>query len=113
MPSRSQRGLRPAGLVDYKPGMLKHNTYFDGGVQSIGFERHGTRQTVGVIDSGEYHFDTDGPERMAVISGELDIRFAGSGEWRTYAAGTSFEIAAKSGFDVRANLAAAYLCEFL
>ena len=29
--------------------MLKHNSYFDGGVQSVAFERHGRRATVGVI----------------------------------------------------------------
>jgi uncharacterized protein YaiE (UPF0345 family) len=93
--------------------MLKHNSYFEGGVQSIGFERHGRRHTAGVIDTGEYHFDTDAPERMTVVSGELGIRLTGSSDWVTYPAGTAFEIAAKSGFDVRAATPAAYLCEFL
>jgi purine/pyrimidine-nucleoside phosphorylase len=32
--------------------MLKHNAYFDGKVQSIGFERNGRRATAGVIDAG-------------------------------------------------------------
>jgi len=32
--------------------MLKHNTYFDGKVQSIGFERLGRKATVGVIAPG-------------------------------------------------------------
>ena len=32
--------------------MLKHNTYFDGKVQSVGFERNGIRATVGVIAPG-------------------------------------------------------------
>ena len=93
--------------------MLKHNTYFDGKVQSVGFERHGRRQTVGVIDAGEVHFDTDAPERMTIISGELVVRAAGASEWRVYPAGTAFEIAAKSGFDLRADRPVAYLCEFL
>jgi len=93
--------------------MLKHNSYFDGGVQSIGFERHGRRQTVGAIAAGEFHFDTAGAERMTVVSGELAVRFAGGSEWHSYPAGTAFEIAANSGFDVRAAVAAAYLCEFL
>ena len=93
--------------------MLKHNTYFNGQVQSIAFERHGRRATAGVIDTGEFHFDTATPERMIVISGELQIRFAGHSEYRSYPAGTSFEVAAKSGFDVRAELPSAYLCEFL
>jgi hypothetical protein len=93
--------------------MLKHNSYFEGKVQSVGFERNGRRHTVGVVDVGEFHFDTDGAERMTVVSGELAVRFAGSGDWRIYPSGTAFEIAAKSGFDVRANGPAGYLCEFL
>ena len=93
--------------------MLKHNTYFDGKVQSIGFERLGRRMTAGVIAPGEYHFGTDAPERMSVTSGELFVRGAAGGEWRSYPAGTAFEIAGKGGFDVRATAPAAYLCEFL
>jgi uncharacterized protein YaiE (UPF0345 family) len=97
--------------------MLKHNTYFEGKVQSVGFERNGRRATVGVIAPGEYHFGTDAPERMTVVSGELEARIGAAGGadavWRTYPAGTSFEVAAKSGFDVRAREPSAYLCEFL
>ena len=93
--------------------MLKHNSYFDGGVQSIGFERNGRRMTAGVIDRGSFHFDTGAPERMTVTSGELHVRTAGSAEWQRYPAGTSFEVPAKTGFDVRADAPSAYLCEFL
>ena len=93
--------------------MLKHNSYFDGKVQSIGFERLGRRMTAGVIDRGEYHFDTAAPERMTVVSGELMVRTPSDGEWRRYPVGTAFEIAAKSGFDVKAGEPSAYLCEFL
>ena len=92
--------------------MLKHNTYFEGKVQSVGFERNGRGHTVGVVDAGEFHFDTGGAERMTVVSGELWARLPG-GEWRAFPAGTSFEVGAKSGFDVRAAAPAAYLCEFL
>ena len=93
--------------------MLKHNTYFDGNVQSVGFERHGRKMTAGVIAPGEYHFGTDAPERMTVTSGELFARTDPKADWRGYPAGTAFEIAGKSGFDVRASEPAAYLCEFL
>ncbi|HKQ72058.1 MAG TPA: pyrimidine/purine nucleoside phosphorylase [Polyangiaceae bacterium] len=93
--------------------MLKHNTYFEGKVQSVGFERNGREQTAGVIDAGEFHFGTAAAERMTVISGELTIKLDGATEWKTYPAGTAFEVAAKSGFDVRAASPAAYLCEFL
>jgi uncharacterized protein YaiE (UPF0345 family) len=93
--------------------MLKHNTYFEGNVQSIGFERNGRRATVGVIAPGEFHFGTDAPERMTVVSGELEVKLQGEATWRAYAAGTSFEVPGKSGFDVRARQPSAYLCEFL
>jgi uncharacterized protein YaiE (UPF0345 family) len=92
--------------------MLKHNTYFDAKVQSVGFERNGRKQTVGVIAPGEYHFNTDAPERMTVVCGELHARLTG-GTWITYPAGTAFEIPGKSGFDVKAAAASAYWCEFL
>ena len=93
--------------------MLTHNAYFEGKVQSIGFARHGRRATAGVIDAGEFHFGTDAPERMTVVSGELHARLPGDAAWRAFPAGTSFEVPAKSGFDVRADAPAAYLCEFL
>jgi uncharacterized protein YaiE (UPF0345 family) len=92
---------------------LTHNSYFDGGVQSIGFSRNGLRATVGVIAPGSHHFGTDAAERMTVVSGTLRVKLDGS-DWLVYPAGTAFEIAAKSGFDVEAvGGPAAYLCEFL
>ncbi len=91
--------------------MLKHNTYFEGNVQSIGYDRHGRRMSVGVIAPGEYHFGTEAAERMTVVSGELEAKIGA--EWRTYPCGTAFEVSAKSGFDVRASHPAAYLCEYL
>jgi len=93
--------------------MLKHNTYFDGKVQSIGFERNGRRATVGVIAPGAFHFGTQASERMTIISGELAMKPDGGGAWQHYPAGTAFEIAGRSGFDVRATEPCAYLCEFL
>ncbi len=93
--------------------MLKHNSYFEGQVQSVGYERLGRRMTVGVIAPGEYHFGTDAPERMTVVSGELFARLPDGTDWRSFPAGTAFEIPGKSGFDVRSSQPSAYLCEFL
>jgi hypothetical protein len=93
--------------------MLTHNTYFDGKVRSVGFERNGRRATVGVVDAGEFHFGTEAPERMTVTSGELWARLPGDPAWRAFPAGTAFEVPGKSGFDVKAAAPAAYLCEYL
>jgi purine/pyrimidine-nucleoside phosphorylase len=93
--------------------MLKHNSYFDGQVQSVGFERNGLRATVGVIAPGQYRFNTAAAERMSVISGTLMAKLP-DGDWQSFPAGTYFEVPANSAFDVRAlGGAAAYLCEFL
>jgi len=93
--------------------MLKHNSYFEAKVQSVGFERNGRKATVGVVDVGEFHFGTDAPERMTVVSGELWAKLPGEATFRPFPAGTAFEVPAKSGFDVKAAAPAAYLCEFL
>lgn len=94
--------------------MLKHNSYYDGQVQSIGFTRNGLAATVGVIAPGAVHvFRTGAAERMSVTSGALRVRLAGE-EWTLYPAGTNFEVPAHGSFEVEAaGGAAAYLCEFL
>ena len=93
--------------------MLQHNSYFEGQVQSVGFERLGRRQSVGVIAAGSYHFGTDAAERMSVVGGALEVRIDGTDTFVLYASGTYFEVPAKSGFDVRVTAASAYLCEYL
>jgi uncharacterized protein YaiE (UPF0345 family) len=103
--------VRPSVLIGLT--MLKHNTYFDGKVQSVGFERNGRRHTVGAIDAGEFHFGTDGAERMSIVDGEVFVRIDGATEWTHYPAGTAFEVGQKSGFDIRAAAPAGYVCEFL
>ena len=91
---------------------LSHNTYFDDGVQSIGFARNDDRASVGVMDTGEYHFGTDAPERMTVVHGELVVKLPGA-DWQTFPAGTAFEVPGSSGFDLRVSAPTAYLCEYL
>lgn len=93
--------------------MLKHNTYFQGQVQSIGFSRVGRAQSVGVVDGGEHTFGTEAAERMTVIAGEFFAQLPGDETWRFYPAGTSFEIPAKSSFNVRCSSPTAYWCEYL
>jgi uncharacterized protein YaiE (UPF0345 family) len=93
--------------------MLKHNSYFDGKVQSVGYDRHGRRATVGVIAAGEFHFGTEAAERMSIVAGEVWAKLPGESVFRAFPAGTTFEVPSKSGFDVKVDAPAAYLCEFL
>ncbi len=90
-----------------------HNTYHDGGVQSLGFQPEGSRATVGVVQPGTYRFDTGAPERMTVVAGTLEVRLAAEGGWSTHPKGTVFEVPGNSSFEVRAASPSAYLCEFL
>lgn len=92
---------------------LQHTTYFDDAVQSIGFERDGARQSVGVMAAGEYHFGTDAPERMTVVSGELVVQLPGSEEWQAFGPGAAFDVPGASGFDLKVAAPTAYLCEYL
>ncbi len=94
--------------------MPKHNTYFEGNVQSIGFSQNGADKTVGVIDAGTYHFGTNAPERMTIVSGSAEVTLDGQTEAQTITAGNAFEVPGNSGFTICvANDATAYLCEFL
>mmetsp|Transcript_26747 Transcript_26747/g.39098 ORF Transcript_26747/g.39098 Transcript_26747/m.39098 type:complete len:96 (+) Transcript_26747:111-398(+) len=93
---------------------IQHNSYFDAGVQSLASERHGRKFSVGIISKGTYHFGTDAAERMSVISGLLKVKVDGTDdEWVSFPAGTNFEVASKSGFDVKAEVDTAYQCEYL
>jgi purine/pyrimidine-nucleoside phosphorylase len=92
---------------------ISHNSYFDGGVQSLGFETDSRRSTVGVISPGTFRFDTDAPERMTVVCGELAVLMPGESEWQVFGERSVFEIPGNSVFEVRASVPSAYLCEFL
>jgi uncharacterized protein YaiE (UPF0345 family) len=93
--------------------MIQHNSYFDGAVQSLGFERHGQKQSVGVLAPGSHHFGTDAPERMHIINGEVLIQLDGSGVTQHYPQGTAFEVPANSGFSITVKTPSAYWCEYL
>jgi uncharacterized protein YaiE (UPF0345 family) len=111
-PERVPAGLRRAGTVPAVSDTT-HHVYFDGGVQSLGFEPDGPRATVGIIQPGEYHFDTGAPERMTVVAGTLEVLLAGTGDWQTHPQGATFTVPGDSGFDVRVHAPSAYFCEFL
>ena len=93
---------------------LKANVYFDGDVTSHSLTHpNGTRQTVGIIRKGEYHFNTDAPERMDILAGACRVKLAGEKDWKTYNGGQTFHVAGKSGFDIAVdNGLAEYLCSF-
>ena len=93
----------------------KANVYFDGKVvsHSILFG-DGSRKTLGLIYPGEYHFGTDAAEEMAITDGACEVVLDGREETTGYAAGSAFQVPAKSGFTIRVRDGICqYVCSFL
>ncbi|MEH0671182.1 pyrimidine/purine nucleoside phosphorylase [Vibrio owensii] len=92
---------------------IKENSYFAGGVKSLGFNQQGQDVSVGVMLPGEYTFGTQAPERMSVVKGALIVKKAGDVDWVTYSSGEFFEVEGNSSFELQVKDATAYLCEYL
>lgn len=90
--------------------MIKHNSYFDEKVQSLGFEGKTQPVSVGVMEAGEYRFGTEAAERMQVISGELIVLLPDSDNWQSFTAGQSFDVPGNSAFDLKVPETTAYAC---
>jgi purine/pyrimidine-nucleoside phosphorylase len=92
----------------------KANIYFDGKVTSRTITMaDGAKKTLGIMLPGDYCFNTDAKELMEIISGSLQVQLPGSDEWRDYAAGTAFEVPAKSSFSLKVSTVTDYCCSFL
>jgi len=95
--------------------VAKANVYFEGRVVSHAIRfADGSRKTLGLIFPGTYHFGTDDAERMEITDGSCRVVPDGSASPGTYAAGTAFEIPAKSGFTITVGEGICqYVCSFL
>lgn len=92
--------------------MIQVNEYFEGKVKSLAVNAQNGKKTVGVMEPGEYEFDTQTKETITVVTGELSVYFAEYEEWEDFGPGASFEIPAQSKFKVKVSQETAYLCEF-
>src|SRR3954462_15353337 len=89
--------------------VTKANVYFDGKVVShtLLFP-DGTKKTLGLIYPGKFHFGTEKAERMQIVAGQCEVKLDGQTATNTYAGGQTFEVPAKSGFDIEVKSG---LCE--
>ena len=95
--------------------IAKANVYFDGKVVShtVLFP-DGSKKTLGLIYPGQYHFGTDKAERMEIVEGQCTVKLDGQSGTASYAGGQSFDVPAKSGFDIEVKSGIAeYICSFL
>lgn len=91
--------------------MISLNNYMDGKVKSLGFSKGTSDFSVGVLLAGQYQFNTEKEEHITVVTGPIDFLLPGK-DWKTIAAGETIVVAANVAFDLKADLAAAYLCEY-
>lgn len=95
--------------------LTKANIYFDGGVVShtVRFA-DGSRKTLGLIRPGTYHFGTQAPERMEIVSGACEVRLDGGEATTAYDAGKTFDVPGDSGFTITVKSGVCeYICSFL
>ena len=95
--------------------VAKANVYFDGKVvsHSLLFPDN-TKKTLGLIYPGKFHFGTDKAELMEIVAGQCVVTLDGQTAVKTYAAGQSFDVPAKSGFDIEVTSGLCeYICSFI
>ena len=93
----------------------KSNVFFDGKCVSHSvYFPDGSRKTVGVVLPGsQLTFNVGVPELMEITAGECQVRIAGEADFKTYAAGSSFNVAADSSFEIHTGAGAVdYVCSF-
>jgi purine/pyrimidine-nucleoside phosphorylase len=90
------------------------NIFFGGGVTSrTVLFADGTKKTLGIMQPGEYEFNTASPELMEILSGDLDVQLPGTTTWRTFKGGEYFEVGAGQRFGLRVRTVTDYCCSFL
>ena len=90
---------------------MKHSSYFDGKVQSLGLNTPDGYATAGVIEPGKYTFKTDSQEHMHVVAGTLKAKLPDAA-WQTFSKGQFFVVPARASFEVEAAADVAYLCYY-
>jgi len=90
--------------------MFKINSYYDGKVQSIGFEAPDGKASVGVMAVGEYEFSTSQKEIMKFTSGAFEVKLPGGCCFKQIGLNEPFEIAAGEKFQLKITEIASYIC---
>jgi len=90
---------------------MKHNSYFEGKVQSLAVGTTDGPAKVGVIVHCKYSFGTDCVEHMHIVAGTIKAKLPG-GDWQTFAQGQFFIVPANVKFEVEAAGDVAYLCYY-
>lgn len=92
----------------------KANVYFDGKVTSrtLLFPDN-TKKTLGIMLPGEYEFSTADKEIMEILSGDLEILLPKAKGWRPIRGGETFEVPARSTFNLKVKGLTDYCCSYI
>lgn len=91
----------------------KANLYFDGNVTSRTVKfADGTKKTLGIMQKGSYTFGTDQKELMEILGGVCEVTLPGETDFKTYTQGSSFNVPAKSSFDIKVIEVTDYCCSY-
>ena len=92
----------------------KANVFFDGKCVSHSvYFPDGSRKTVGVIMPGsQLTFNVGAPELMEITAGTCDVKIRGESAFKSYTAGTSFNVAENGSFEIHAQDEVNYVCSF-
>ncbi len=93
--------------------MIKVNEFFQGQVKSLALSMGSHNATVGVMQPGDYEFNTQKKEIMTVVAGEMKVQLPGATEWVLFCKGDVFTVPANSKFLLKIADDSAYLCEFV
>jgi purine/pyrimidine-nucleoside phosphorylase len=117
MLSREEKAERAGEIMEKFENIdvvKKANIYFDGKVTSrTVFFADGSKKTLGIMLPGEYEFGTGAKEIMDIMSGDLDVLLPGETSWKSFAAGTTFDVPADSRFKLQVRTVVDYCCSYI
>ncbi|MGQ2800765.1 pyrimidine/purine nucleoside phosphorylase [Leptospira santarosai] len=92
----------------------KANIYYDGKVTSrtVLFQ-DGSKKTLGILMPGQYDFETNEKEIMEILDGDLLVKLPGQNVWKEIKEGQSFEVPAKSRFQMDVKKISDYCCSYI
>ncbi len=93
--------------------MVQGKEYFKGNVKSLEVKNKDANATIGVMDIGEYEFNTTTVEIMEIISGELYAFLPNRTDWILFKRGQDFRVEKGTSFKVKVLEPVAYLCRYM
>jgi uncharacterized protein YaiE (UPF0345 family) len=89
------------------------NFYFGGQVSSRTLTlASGEKKTLGVMQQGEYRFDTAKRELMEIQAGKIEVLLPEQTEWLTVESGGDFKVPANAAFDIKVLEPTDYCCSY-